>query len=61
MGNPESITADVVRWDTFSNKIYFNVDSGSLDGRLILKRDASGKIGLFIVRTNQSTPLRQSS
>ena len=46
----ETNTSCVVRWDTFSNKIYFNVEKGSLQGRLILRKDADGKIGMQIRR-----------
>jgi hypothetical protein len=43
-------TVSAVEWDTCSNKVYFNVEQGSLDGRLIVRKTSDGKIGMVIER-----------
>jgi hypothetical protein len=40
----------VVRWDTYTNKVYFNVEKDSFKGRLIIEKTADGKIGMRILR-----------
>lgn len=44
-------TAVAMQWDTGSNKVYFNVEKGSLEGRLILQKTSDGKIDMQIIRS----------
>ncbi|MDR3562159.1 MAG: hypothetical protein P4N59_12090 [Negativicutes bacterium] len=44
-----------VRWDTYSNRIYFNVEKGSLAGRLVLTKSFDGKIDMHIVKNENLT------
>lgn len=50
-----------VRWDTFDNKIYFNIEKGSVGGRLVLKKDSDGKIDMYILNGDTTGHIRQSS
>ncbi|MDR3588439.1 MAG: hypothetical protein P4N41_02105 [Negativicutes bacterium] len=43
-----------VQWDTSSNKVYFNVEKGSLEGRLIVRKTSDGKIGMHIAKSEAS-------
>jgi hypothetical protein len=47
----EAKIISAVHWDTGSNKVYFNVEKGSLGGRLIIKKTSDGKIGMHIVKS----------
>jgi hypothetical protein len=55
MNAAEVKTVSPVQWDTCSNKVYFNVEKGSLQGRLIITKTSDGKIGMHIVK-NESLP-----
>lgn len=50
MNTSELKEVNPVRWDTFTNKIYFDLDKGSVRGRLIIMRDADGKIDMSLVK-----------
>lgn len=41
---------NAVRWDTYDNKIYFDLERRSLGGRLVLRRNADGKIDMYITK-----------
>jgi hypothetical protein len=41
-------TTNAVRWDTNTNRVYFDVTQHSFNGRLIVTRDATGKIDMHI-------------
>ena len=43
---------NAVRWDTNSNKIYFNIERWSVGGRLVLQKSADGKIDMHIVKND---------
>lgn len=47
-------TMSAVQWDTSSNKVYFNVEKGSLEGRLIVRKTSDGKIGMHIAKSEAS-------
>lgn len=50
MNTCELKAVNAVRWDTFDNKIYFNLEKGSVSGRLVIRRDADGRIDMHLVK-----------
>lgn len=56
MNISESKIGEVMRWDTRDNKIYFNIERGSVDGRLILRRAENGRIDMQIIRSDDAPP-----
>ena len=50
MNAQELKTGNAVRWDTYDNKIYFDLERGSVGGRLVLRRNADGKIDMYITK-----------
>jgi hypothetical protein len=40
-----------VRWDTNTNKIYFDIERSSVRGRLVLRKNADGKIDMYVVQS----------
>jgi hypothetical protein len=47
---------DAVRWDTNTNKIYFNIERWSVGGRLVLQKGADGRIDMHIVKGETPVP-----
>jgi len=58
MGNIDLKPAGAIQWDSYNNKVYFDIGKGSLEGRLILRKAPSGKIDMQIF-ANASLPIRQ--
>lgn len=59
MNTSELKAENAVRWDTFDNKIYFDLEKGSVRGRLIIRRDADGKIDMHLIKEGTAN-LRQT-
>lgn len=49
-------SCSAMRWDTYNNKVYFNLDRDTLKGRLILRKGADGKIDMQLVSFQDSVP-----
>lgn len=47
---------NAVRWDTNSNKIYFNIDRWSVGGRLVLQKSADGRINMHVIKNDPTAP-----
>jgi len=41
---------NAMRWDTNDNKIYFDTERWSVRGRLVLRKNADGKIDMYIIK-----------
>jgi hypothetical protein len=52
----ESGAAKAVRWDTYTNRIIFNIEKDSLDGRLVLRRTPDGRIDISLVKNHDGLP-----
>ncbi len=48
---------NAVRWDTNDNKIYFDTEQWAVRGRLVLRKNADGKIDMYILKVDP--PLAQ--
>lgn len=44
---------NAMRWDTNDNKIYFDTERWTVCGRLVLRKNADGKIDMFIIKAEQ--------
>lgn len=44
---------NAMRWDTNDNKIYFDTERWMLCGRLVLRKNADGKIDMHIIKAEQ--------
>lgn len=50
MGAGEAQARDAVRWDTNTNRIYFDLEKSPLGGRLVLRKNRDGKIDMYITK-----------
>ncbi len=41
---------NAMRWDTNDNKIYFDTERWVLCGRLVLRKNADGKIDMYLIK-----------
>ena len=51
MNAQELKAQNAVRWDTYDNKIYFDLERWSVRGRLVLRRNADGKIDMYLTKS----------
>ncbi len=43
---------NAMRWDTNDNKIYFDTERWTVRGRLVLCKNADGKIDMYIIKAD---------
>ncbi len=51
---------NAVRWDTNTNKIYFNIERWSEGGRLVLRKNADGRIDMCIIKADQPPAIQRT-
>lgn len=51
---------NAVRWDTNTNKIYFDIERWSVGGRLVLRKNADGKIDMYIIKGEPPAPAQMN-